>query len=117
MLKNTPLKKSIAILFLLTTLGCSKNTARSRFAGTWIGTYSSSIKNITPPDSDSGSVQIVVDNSNNATGTLQSIHGWTTIMKGKVDPSSGTISISKSGEGDYGMITFLEGLVERFQVT
>jgi hypothetical protein len=109
--KKTSLKKSIAILILLTALGCSKNTARSKFAGTWNGTYSSTIKNTNPPDFDSGTVQIVVDNNNNVTGTLQSLQGWApTIMKGKVDPSSGTISISKSGEGDYGMIIFLEGL-------
>ena len=108
--KKTPVKKSFTILFLITALGCSKNTARSKFEGTWSGTYSSSIKNITPPDSDTGTVQIVVDANNNATGTLQSLHGSTSIMKGKVDPSSGTTSISKSAGGNYGMITFLEGL-------
>jgi hypothetical protein len=110
-LKNIPLKKSIFILLLVTTLGCTKNTARSKFEGTWNGTYSSTIKNITPPDSDTGTLQIVVAANDSATGTLQSLHGGgPIIMKGKVDPTSGAISLSEYGQGDYGLIVFLEGL-------
>jgi hypothetical protein len=105
------LKKSIAILFFITAIACSKNTGTSKFAGTWSGTYSSAMTLINPPVFDTGTVQIAVGANNSATGTLQSLHGGTQIiMKGTVDPSSGSISLFEYGVGNYGANIFLEGL-------
>ena len=65
----------------------------------------------TPPDVDTGTLHITVNALNRATATLQSLHGGVpTTMTGKVDPSSGAISISEYGEENYGVIIFLEGL-------
>ena len=104
--------RSIVILFLVTVIaaiGCSKKTDVSKFAGAWNGSYNSAI--ITLTGSDTGTVHIVVDANNNATGTLQSLRGGTpSVMKGKVDPSSGAISITAYGEENYGVTIFLEAL-------
>lgn len=105
------MKKSIVTLFLVTAIGCSKNSGTSKFAGSWSGSYRSTMKLISPPVPDSGTVYITVDANNSATGTLQSLYGGSlTIMTGTVDPSSGAISLYKYGEGNYGIMTFLEAL-------
>ena len=105
------MKKSIAFLFLLTVIGCSKNTGTSKFVGTWRGNYSSTMIITNPSVFDTGTLQITIDADHSAIGTLQSLHGGApTIMKGTVDISSGVISMSKYAEGNYGIIVFLEGL-------
>ena len=103
------MKKSIILLLIITAIGCSKNTGMLKIVSTWSGTYSSTIKNL-PQDFDSGTLNITVYANNSATGTLQSINGYApVILKGAVN-SSGDISISKYGEGDFGMTVFLESL-------
>lgn len=83
----------------------------SKYAGTWSGSYSSTIIATNPNTFDTGTLQIVVDANNGVTGTLQSLHGGApAVMKGGVDPSSGTISLSEYGKGDYGIDVFLAGL-------
>jgi len=99
-LKRISMKISVVILFLITAISCSKKTANSIFAGTWSGTYSSRLVETNPPIFDTGTLKIVVDANNSATGTLQSLQGGSpTTMHGTVDPSSGAISIST---GDVG---------------
>ena len=94
------MKISIVALFLITAISCSKKTATSQFAGTWTGTYSSRLVEPNPPIFDTGTLKIVVDANNSATGNLLSLQGGApTIMKGTVDPSSGAISI---GTGEVG---------------
>jgi hypothetical protein len=94
------MKMSVSILFLITAVGCSKHTATSIFAGTWSGTYSSRLVEANPPIFDTGTLTIVVNANNSATGTLQSLHGGSpTSMHGTVDPSSGAISIGTGNEG------------------
>jgi hypothetical protein len=94
------MKIAVSILFLFTAVSCSKKTATSQFAGTWSGTYSSRLVGPNPPIFDTGTLKIVVDANNNATGTLQSQQGGSpTIMHGTVDPSSGAISISTGNAG------------------
>jgi hypothetical protein len=103
--------KPVVILIFICAIGCSKDTGASKFAGTWSGSYSSTRIITNPPDFDTGTLRLVVDANNSATGTLQSIKlGDTTIMTGTVDPSSGTISLFKYGEGNYGIAIFLIGL-------
>ena len=92
------MKILVVLLFLISAVSCSKKTATSQFAGTWSGTYSSRLVEINPPIFDTGTLKIVVDANNTATGTLQSLHGGSpTIMHGTVDPSSGAISIGTEG--------------------
>lgn len=94
------MKISVVILLLITAISCSKKTATSKFAGTWSGTYSSRLVEVNPPLFDTGTLKIVVDASNSATGTLQSLRGGSpTSMHGTVDPSSGAISIGTGDEG------------------
>jgi hypothetical protein len=94
------MKISVIILLLITAISCSRKTASSKFAGTWSGTYSSRLIEANPPLFDTGTLKIVVDANNSATGTLQSLHGGsTTSMHGTVDPSSGAISIGTGDEG------------------
>ena len=82
----------------------------AKFAGTWSGSYTSTIIATTPAAFDTGTLHITVDAGNSATAILQSLHGGVpTTMKGKVDPS-GTVSLSKYGEGGNGIIVFLGGL-------
>jgi hypothetical protein len=99
-LKSSSLKISIVILSLITVLSCSKKTATSQFAGTRAGTYSSRLVEPNPPIFDTGTLKIVVDANNNASGSLQSLQGGSpAIMHGTVDPSSGAISIGTGDEG------------------
>jgi hypothetical protein len=94
------MKIPVVILFLISAISCSKKTATSKFAGTWSGTYSSRLVEANPPLFDTGTLKIVVDANNSATGTLQSLQGGSPIiMHGPVDPSSGAISISTGDTG------------------
>jgi hypothetical protein len=106
-LKKAFMKIPVVILFLIFAISCSKKTATSQFAGTWSGTYSSRLVEVNPPIFDSGTLKIVVDANNSATGTLQSLHGGSpTIMHGTVDPSSGAISIGIGNPGGNVMVFF-----------
>src|ERR1700734_724413 len=106
-LKSSSLKISIVILSLITVLSCSKKTATSQFAGTWAGTYSSRLVEPNPPIFDTGTLKIVVDANNNASGSLQSLQGGSpAIMHGTVDPSSGAISIGTGDEGGNANVFF-----------
>jgi hypothetical protein len=106
-LKKASMKISVVILLLITAISCSKKTATSQFAGTWSGTYSSRLVEINPPIFDTGTLKIVVDANNGATGTLQSLHGGSPIiMHGTVDPSSGAISIGIGNPGGNVMVFF-----------
>jgi hypothetical protein len=101
------MKVSVSILLLITAISCSKHTATSKFAGTWSGTYSSRLVEANAPIFDTGTLKIVVDANNSATGTLHSLKGGsTTIMHGTVDPSSGAISI---GTGNVMVVFGLGG--------
>lgn len=105
------MKKLIPILFLISAVGCSKSADRSKFAGSWSGSYSTTIIATHPPTFDTGTVHITVGADNSATGTMQSLHGGVpSMMKGAVDPSTGIISLSQYGDGDYGISVFLVGL-------
>ena len=104
------MKQSMVALLLLTAIGCSKHGGGSKFAGTWSGSYNSTIIATNPPAFDTGTLHIAIDASNNATGTLQSLRGGaSTIMKGTLNPSSGALSIAHYGEGDDGIMVFLLG--------
>jgi hypothetical protein len=106
-LKKASMKTSVVILFLITAISCSKKTANSPFTGSWSGTYSSRLVETNPPIFDTGTLKIVVDANNGATGTLQSLQGGSpTIMHGTVDPSSGAISMGTGNPGGNAMIFF-----------
>ena len=99
----------MVIAIFVIAVGCSKKINTSKFAGVWSGSYSSEIINIST-SFDTGMLHITIDaNNNNAIGTLQSLRGGATTMKGVIDPSSGTISMVKFGENN-GITIFLEGL-------
>jgi hypothetical protein len=101
------MKISIVILFLITAISCSKNTATSQFSGTWSGTYSSRLVGTNSPIFDTGTLKIAVDANSSATGTLQSLQGGSpTIMHGTVNPSSGAISIGTGNPGGNVMVFF-----------
>jgi hypothetical protein len=101
------MKILVVLLFLISVLSCSKKTATSQFAGTWSGTYSSRLVEPNPPIFDTGTLKIIVDANNTATGTLQSLHGGSpTIMQGTVNPTSGAISIGTGNPGGNVMVFF-----------
>ncbi len=93
------MRKQIVILFLLTAIGCSKNTSTSKYFGSWNGSYSDSLFNV-PHSFDSGTLNIVVNADNSVTATLKSIFnqaGGSVIFYDIVDASSGNMSPVKSG--------------------
>jgi hypothetical protein len=101
------MKIPVFILLLIVAISCSKKTATSQFAGTWGGTYSSRLVEPNPPLFDTGTLKIVVDANNSATGTLLSLQGGApTVMKGTVDPSSGAISIGTGEVGGNPLVFF-----------
>lgn len=108
------MKALIVIPLLIVAASCSKfkstsHPTASAFEGVWTGTYSSTM--LATPGFDTGTVQITIDAGNNATATLQSLHGGNpAIMKGPVDPSTGVISVACYGQGTDGVVVFLEGL-------
>jgi hypothetical protein len=109
--KKTSVKKSFVILLFITAISCSKNTGSSKFEGAWSGSYSSTRIISNPPFFDTGTLHLAVDANNSVTATLQSfLIGDTIIIKGTVDPSSGAMSLYKYGEGNYGIMIFLEAL-------
>lgn len=109
--KNATVKKWMVPLLLPAIFSCSKSTDISKFAGTWNGSYHSAIIMTQPEDVDTGTLQIIVDARNQATGILQSIRGGNpSTLTGSVDPSAGTISINKYAVGNGGSMIFLAGL-------